>query len=81
MAGVELAPHEDREFEVGKHKVRPLSSVRGRDVQVVHSLCGDPEGSPNDKLCRLLFLAGAIASGIAEPPRAPVSLIAAAGRV
>jgi ribose-phosphate pyrophosphokinase len=58
--GVELAPHEEREFEDGEHKARPLISVRGRDVYVVHALYGDREASPNDKLCRLLFFAGAV---------------------
>ena len=58
--GLELAPHEEREFEDGEHKARPLISVRGRDVYVVQSLHGGPEASPNDKLCRLLFFAGAL---------------------
>jgi ribose-phosphate pyrophosphokinase len=43
--GVELAPHEEREFEDGEHKARPLISVRGRDVYVVHSLYGDREAT------------------------------------
>ena len=58
--GVELAPHEEREFEDGEHKTRPLVSVRGRDAYLVQSLHGGPEASPNDKLCRLLFFAGAV---------------------
>ena len=57
---VELAPHEERAFEDGEHKARPLISVRGRDVYLVQSLHGGPNASPNDKLCRLLFFAGAI---------------------
>jgi ribose-phosphate pyrophosphokinase len=57
---VELAQHEEREFEDGEHKARPLIPVRGRDVYVVQSLHGGPEASPNDKLCRLLFFAGAL---------------------
>jgi ribose-phosphate pyrophosphokinase len=57
---VELAPHEEREFEDGEHKARPLIPVRGRDVYVVQSLHGGPDASPNDKLCRLLFFAGAL---------------------
>jgi ribose-phosphate pyrophosphokinase len=56
----ELAPHEERDFEDGEHKARPLVSVRGRDVFVVHSLHGEPEQSPNDKLCRLLFFLAAV---------------------
>lgn len=58
--GVVLAAHEEREFEWGQHKARPLESVRGRDVFVLHSLHGDREQSVNDKLCRLLFFAGAV---------------------
>jgi ribose-phosphate pyrophosphokinase len=58
--GVELAPHEERAFEDGEHKARALISVRGRDVYLVQSLHGGPDASPNDKLCRLLFFAGAV---------------------
>lgn len=53
--GVDLDAHEEREFEDGEHKARPLANVRGEDVYVVQSLHGGPEQSPNDKLCRLLF--------------------------
>ena len=55
-----LAAHEERAFEDGEHKWRPLVSVRGRDVFVVHSLYGDDAESANDKLCRLLFFIGAL---------------------
>ncbi len=58
--GCSLAAHEERSFEDGEHKVRPLDTVAGRDVYVVHSLHGGPVESPNDKLCRLLFLIGAL---------------------
>lgn len=58
--GVGLADHEEREFEWGQHKTRPLESVRGRDVYVVDSLHGDVDQSANDKLCRLLFFLGAL---------------------
>lgn len=53
--GVAPAMLEEREFEDGEHKVRPLESVHGADVYVVHSLYGDDEQSGHDKLCRLLF--------------------------
>jgi len=55
-----LAPHEEREFEDGEHKTRPLEAVRGADVFVLQSLHGGPEQSANDKLCRLLFFIGAL---------------------
>lgn len=58
--GVPLTPHEEREFEDGEHKARPLAEVRGGDVYVLHSLHGGPEQSPNDKLCRLLFFLGTL---------------------
>lgn len=58
--GVALSPHEEREFEDGEHKARPLATVRGRDVYVVQSLYGDARQSVNDKLCRLLFFIGAL---------------------
>jgi ribose-phosphate pyrophosphokinase len=58
---------EEREFEGGEHKTRPLVSVRGRDVYVVQSLSGDGAGSANDRLCRLLFfVAGLKDSGAAR---------------
>ena len=53
--GCDLAPMEEREFEGGEHKTRPLVSVRGEDVYVVQSLSGDAAASANDRLCRLLF--------------------------
>jgi ribose-phosphate pyrophosphokinase len=55
-----LAAHEEREFEWGQHKSRPLESVRGKDVYVVQSLHGDAAHNVNDKLCRLLFFLGAL---------------------
>jgi ribose-phosphate pyrophosphokinase len=58
--GVALTAHEEREFEDGEHKVRPLDNVRGADVYVVQSLHGGPSQSANDKLCRLLFFIGAL---------------------
>lgn len=58
--GIPLSEHEEREFEDGEHKSRPLVNVRGRDVFVVQSLYADGEQSVNDKLCRLLFFIGAL---------------------
>lgn len=49
-----LAPHEDRAFEDGEHKLRPLVDPRGADAYVIHSLHGGPQYSPHDKLFRLL---------------------------
>ena len=58
--GQPLAAHEERDFEDGEHKARPLDAVGNADVYVVHSLHGGPTESANDKLCRLLFFIGAL---------------------
>lgn len=58
--GQSVAALEERAFEDGEHKVRPLDSVDGADVYVVQSTHGGPEQSANDKLCRLLFSIGAL---------------------
>jgi len=55
-----LAPHEERAFEDGEHKVRPLETVAGCDVYVVQSLHSGPKASADDKLNRLLFFIGAL---------------------
>jgi ribose-phosphate pyrophosphokinase len=57
---IPLAVHEEREFEDGEHKARPLEAVRGRDVYVLQSLYSDAAASVNDKLVRLLFFLGAV---------------------
>jgi len=62
----ELARHEERNFEDGEHKARPLVSVRGEDVFVVGSLYGDDRQGVNDKLVRLLFFLGAVRDAGAE---------------
>jgi ribose-phosphate pyrophosphokinase len=58
--GISLSDHEERAFDDGEHKTRPLVNVRGRDVYVVQSLYSDDGQSVNDKLCRLLFFIGAL---------------------
>ncbi len=58
--GQPLARHEEREFEDGEHKARPLDPVEGADVYVLQSLHGGPTQSANDKLCRLLFFIAAL---------------------
>jgi ribose-phosphate pyrophosphokinase len=58
--GQPLARCEERDFEDGEHKARPLDAVEGADVYVVQSLHGGPIESANDKLCRLLFFIGAL---------------------
>ncbi len=63
---IPLSPHEEREFDDGEHKTRPLTSVRGKDVYVVQSLYADASSSVNDKLCRLLFFIGALRDASAQ---------------
>lgn len=58
--GLELAAHEEREFEDGEHKSRALEPVEGREALVFHGLHGDDRHSANDKLCRLLFFCAAL---------------------
>jgi ribose-phosphate pyrophosphokinase len=58
--GQPLSLHEERDFEDGEHKARPLDPVLGQDVYVIQSLHGGPAMSTNDKLCRLLFFIGAL---------------------
>ncbi|SDZ34384.1 ribose-phosphate pyrophosphokinase [Jannaschia faecimaris] len=57
---IALAPLEDRAFEDGEGKLRPLTSVRGHDVFVIQSLHSRADLSVNDRLCRLLFLMGVL---------------------
>ena len=73
---VALTPHEEREFEDGEHKARPLEGVRGRDVYVLQSLHGDATHSANDKLCRLLFFIGALKDAAAAHVTAVVPYLA-----
>lgn len=56
----ELGDHELRRFSDDELKIRPLQTIRGRDVFVVQPLYGDPDWSIHDRLCRLVFFLGAI---------------------
>lgn len=64
--GIALSAHEEREFDDGEHKSRPLINVRGKDVFVIQSLYGDRQRSVNDKLMRLLFFVGALNDASAQ---------------
>lgn len=55
-----LSAHEDRGFEDGERKLRPLVDPRGADAYVICSLHGGPLLSPHDKLFGLLMFAGAL---------------------
>lgn len=71
-----LADHEEREFEGGEAKMRPLVEVGGRDVFVVYSLHGEAGCSANDKLVRLLFFIGAVRDAGASRVTAVVPYLA-----
>ena len=74
--GLALAPHEERVFEDGEHKARPLQSVRGRSCFVLHSLYGEPAQSVNDKLTRLLFFIATLKDAAAKEVTAVVPYLA-----
>jgi phosphoribosylpyrophosphate synthetase len=57
-----LSADEERDFEDGEHKIRPLVNVRDKDVFVIQSLHGDAFQTVNDKLCRMLFFRDLCAS-------------------
>lgn len=73
---MELSPHEERGFEDGESKARPLGNVRNRNVFVLHSLYGEDGQSGNDKLCRLLFFIGALKDAAAARVTAVVPYLA-----
>jgi ribose-phosphate pyrophosphokinase len=55
-AHIDMLPLEERLFEEGEFKIRPLDSVRHRTVFVVQSLAGSDEVPVAQRLLRLLFL-------------------------
>ena len=65
LGGV-VAAHEERQFEDGEHKIRPLESVREKDVYVFADLAASAGESVNDKLCKLLFFIGALKQAAAR---------------
>ena len=74
--GIPLSAHEERAFEDGEHKTRPLVNVRGCDVYVVQSLYGEVAQTVNDKLVRLLFFLGALKDASAARVTAVVPYLA-----
>jgi ribose-phosphate pyrophosphokinase len=55
-AELPLAPLEERDFEGGEFKLRPLATVRDRTALVFQCLAGTTEVSACERLVRLLFL-------------------------
>jgi ribose-phosphate pyrophosphokinase len=58
--GLPLAPHEERSFEDGEHKLMPLVDPGGRDVVLIGSLFADGQCGVDEKLCRFLFFAACL---------------------
>lgn len=58
--GVAPGRHEERHFEDGESKIRPLDNVRGRDIYLIQSLYSEAGESVNDKLVRLLIFIGGL---------------------
>jgi len=61
-----LGAHEEREFEDGEHKIRPLENIRNKEIFVIHSLYSDDRHTVNDKLCRLLFFISTLKDAAAK---------------
>jgi ribose-phosphate pyrophosphokinase len=74
--GMPLSAHEERDFEDGEHKTRPLENVRNCEVFVIQSLYSEPGKSVNDKLCRLLFFIGALRDASARSVTAVLPYLA-----
>lgn len=74
--GISLSACEERDFEDGEHKSRPLVNVRNKDVFVIQSLYENAQQSVNDKLVRLLFFIGALKDASAAHVTAVVPYLA-----
>jgi len=62
-AQLSLGVLEERNFEGGEFKIRPMQSVRGRVAYVFQSLAGLGDTSPSERLLRLLFLLNTLRDG------------------
>jgi ribose-phosphate pyrophosphokinase len=58
--GIELAAHDEKEFEDGEFTLRVPPSVRGGHACVIHALAGSKEQGSGERLCRLLFFVAAL---------------------
>lgn len=66
-AHIPMLPIEERSFDGGEFKLRPLESVRGRHLFVLQSLAGTAEAPLSLRLVRLLFLLHCLRDGGADP--------------
>jgi ribose-phosphate pyrophosphokinase len=65
-AGLVLTPLEERQFDGGEFKLRPLESVRGRIAFVFQTLAGTETAAVSERLVRLLFLLSGLRDAGAE---------------
>ncbi len=65
-AALDPTPVEERSFEGGEFKLRPLQSVRGRSVFVLQTLASSKDAPAGDRLIRLLFLLNGLRDAGAE---------------
>src|SRR5688572_5697322 len=65
-AGLALTPLEERRFDGGEFKLRPLESVRGRIAFVFQTLAGTEDAAVSERLIRLLFLLSGLRDAGAE---------------
>jgi ribose-phosphate pyrophosphokinase len=75
-AGLSVAPLEERNFEDGELKLRPLISVRNRPVFVLQTLAASPQQSIAQRFVRLLFLLCVLRDGGASQITAIVPYLA-----
>jgi ribose-phosphate pyrophosphokinase len=66
-AELPLASLEERDFEGGEFKLRPLQSVRDRTTFVLQCLAGTPEVPVAERLLKLLFLLHGLRDAGAQP--------------
>jgi ribose-phosphate pyrophosphokinase len=66
-AGLPLLPVEERNFESGEFKLRPLESVRGRGMLVLQTLASTDGAPVTFRLMRLLFLLQVLRDAGADP--------------
>jgi len=71
-----LAGHEERRFDDGERKWRPLNDPRGQDAYVLASLHGDLDDSPHDKVFRLLSMCATLRAHAAARVTAVIPYLA-----
>ena len=75
-AGLALAPLEERRFDGGEFKLRPLESLRGRTAIVFQSLAGSDDAPVPERFVRLLFLLSGLRDAGAQQRIAVVPYLA-----